>query len=102
MKLRHIASKNIRLYRGKQAMSQADLAEKCRVEQAYISKLEREPQNLTLDQLEMIAGALGVPVLSLLLTERERVKIESHNRELLRDQINQLVATLQSFKEELE
>ena len=66
-------------------MSQADLAEKCRVEQAYISKLDREPQNLTLDQLEMI-------VLSLLLTERERVKIESYNRELLREQINQLVA----------
>jgi|GEM_PF-6712769 len=83
-------------------MTQAVLAEKCRVDQAYVSKLEREPQTLTLDQLETLAGALGVPALSLLFSECERVKIDNHNRTLLRERINQLVTELQSFKGESE
>jgi transcriptional regulator with XRE-family HTH domain len=47
-------------------MSQMELADKAKVQQPLISKLERGTVNPTIDSIEGIATALGVKVIELL------------------------------------
>jgi transcriptional regulator with XRE-family HTH domain len=47
-------------------MSQTNLADKAKVRQPLISKMERGKGNPTLDSIVKIAGALGVTVIELL------------------------------------
>jgi transcriptional regulator with XRE-family HTH domain len=47
-------------------MSQMELADKAKVQQPLISKLERGTGNPTIDSIEGIATALGVKVIELL------------------------------------
>jgi transcriptional regulator with XRE-family HTH domain len=42
-------------------MSQGDLAKKLEVHSTYISKIERGEQNISIQGLERLAKALGVP-----------------------------------------
>jgi transcriptional regulator with XRE-family HTH domain len=64
--LKAIACKNIKIKRLELGISQAQLAISTKLTVHYLSKLERNPQNLTLDTLENIAKALGVSVIELL------------------------------------
>ncbi len=64
--LKAIACKNIKVKRLELGISQAQLAQSTKLTVHYLSKLERNPQNLTLDTLENIASALGVSVFELL------------------------------------
>ena len=47
-------------------MSQGDLAKKLMVHSTYISKIERGEQNISIQGLEKLARALGVPTDELL------------------------------------
>ena len=49
-----------------QGLSQEDLADKAKLHRTYISLIERGQQSATLDTMEKIAVALGVPVKKLM------------------------------------
>lgn len=46
-------------------MSQEAFADKCGFARSYMSRIERGRANPSLDAIETLAGALGVPVVSL-------------------------------------
>lgn len=65
MALADIVSRNIKLVRRQQKLSQELLAKKARISVSYVSMLERGTRVPPLDTLEMIAKALGVAPLYL-------------------------------------
>jgi transcriptional regulator with XRE-family HTH domain len=69
--LREKVCKNIREARDRKGWSQAELARRCRVTPRYISSLEKDSRNLTLETLETICTALGVTVDELLGTAQQ-------------------------------
>ena len=61
-KIRSQVSKKIRALRQEQEISQEDLAHKCGLHRTYIGSVERGERNISIENLEKIAIALGVPV----------------------------------------
>ena len=53
-------SKNIKKIRIQKQMSQGDICRKLNMDRGYMSAIENGKKNITLLQLEKIAGALGV------------------------------------------
>lgn len=53
-------SKNIKEIRVKKQMTQGDICRKLNMDRGYMSAIENGKKNITLLQLEKIAGALGV------------------------------------------
>lgn len=64
--LREILSANIKKYRTAQNMSQEDLAFKCELHRTYISDVERNVRNISIDNIEKIALALNISPADLL------------------------------------
>lgn len=60
MALLHIFAANVRYFRLKQNLSQEKLAELSGLHRTYISSLERERRNISIENIENIATALGV------------------------------------------
>ncbi len=65
MALAQLVSRNIKLVRVQQKLSQQELAKKARVSVSYVSMLERGIRVPPLDTLEVLAKALGVAPLYL-------------------------------------
>jgi len=64
--LRTILASNIRSLRASKGISQEDLAGDCGLHRTYIGSVERGERNISLDNIERIAVALGVTVPQLL------------------------------------
>lgn len=64
--LRETLAINIRLLRNRDKISQEDFAEKCGLHRTYISDIERCTRNISIDNIERIARAFGVPASDLL------------------------------------
>ena len=64
--LRETLAINIRLLRNRDKISQEDFAEKCGLHRTYISDIERCTRNISIDNIERIAKAFGVPASGLL------------------------------------
>ncbi len=60
MSLIHIFATNIKKYRIAQSLSQEKLAELSGLHRTYISALERERRNISIENIENIAAALNV------------------------------------------
>lgn len=60
MDLKAIVSKNVRKYRVRRGMTQAELAVKCGIDVRYVNRLENQPQNVGLDHLQRLAEGLLV------------------------------------------
>ena len=69
MLLRDIFRANLKYYRLKADISQEALAAKEGLHLTYISSVERGLRNISIDNIDRIANALGIPVIDLL---RER------------------------------
>ena len=69
--LRQLVASNIRLKRVRLGMSQEGLAHKADVHRTYIGAVERAEKNISIDNLEKIARALGIEANLLLLKEAE-------------------------------
>lgn len=67
MSLIHIFASNLRLIRIEKNLSQEKLAEIAGLHRTYISAVERERRNISIEGIEKIAKALGVDAYSLLL-----------------------------------
>ena len=62
MQAREIIANNIRKLRQMQKLSQEDFAEKAELHRTYIGSIERGERNVSVDNLERIAKALGVDI----------------------------------------
>jgi len=57
---------NVRKLRKAKGWSQEDFAERCNLHRTYVGAIERAEENLTLQTLDKLAKALGVPPIDLL------------------------------------
>lgn len=60
MSLIHIFATNVRKYRTEKGLSQETLADLAGLHRTYISAVERERRNISIDNIENIAAALDV------------------------------------------
>lgn len=56
----------VKRYRKEKGFSQEELADLCSLHRTYIGSIERGERNISLNNVEKIANALGVPVASLI------------------------------------
>lgn len=66
MSLIHIFATNVRKYRTEKGISQEALADMAGLHRTYISAVERERRNISIDNIENIAAALDVDAYLLL------------------------------------
>jgi transcriptional regulator with XRE-family HTH domain len=59
-------AKNLKLLRIQKGLSQEALAELCDLHRTYVSSVERGERNITVDNMERLAIALGVNITELL------------------------------------
>lgn len=60
MSLIHVFATNVRKYRNEKGLSQESLADLAGLHRTYISAIERERRNISIDNIENIAAALDV------------------------------------------
>ncbi|WP_338427548.1 helix-turn-helix transcriptional regulator [Faecalibacterium taiwanense] len=66
MSLIHIFAVNLRFYRTEAGLSQEKLAELAGLHRTYISAIERERRNISIENIENIANALKIDAYRLL------------------------------------
>lgn len=72
MALLHLFASNVKRYRLEQGLSQEKLAERSGLHRTYISLVERERRNISIDNIESIAAALHIePYLLFVNREKE-------------------------------
>lgn len=69
--IKKILSNNVRFYRIKKGMSQEDLAFKSGLHRTYISSIECENRNVSINNLAKIANVLEVEPYELLIRREE-------------------------------
>lgn len=62
---REVVARNLRLVRLTKNLSQEQVALAAGIGRSYLSKLERNTINFSVDQLDALAKAVGVPVIDL-------------------------------------
>ena len=82
-------SKSIREVREEKRLTQLEVADKLQMERSNYARLEARGNKLTIEQLEKIAGALGVSVMELLTGEGQKVQ-DSEEVERLRKRVEEL------------
>ena len=65
-KARRIFADNLRKARQAKKLSQEDLAELARLHRTYVGSVERAERNVSIDNMERLAAAVGVALPSLL------------------------------------
>ncbi|MDO4834792.1 MAG: helix-turn-helix transcriptional regulator [Bacillota bacterium] len=72
MNLLHVFGENVRHYREVLGVSQEKFAEMCGLHRTYISDLERFQRNISINNIEKIAEALGVEAYILFQTSEDK------------------------------
>lgn len=67
----HIFAINVKKYRIMQGLSQEKLSELAGLHRTYISAVERERRNISIDNIQRIASALNIEAYKLLQKESE-------------------------------
>jgi len=98
----NIGSK-IKEYRNEQGLTQKDLATKADISRSYLGDVEKNRYNASVETLQKIASALGIPVTKLLTTE-EQLEIAKGSLSQINDTVSQyyLSKTGQVFSEDLQ
>ncbi len=65
---------NLRKYRLALGLSQEQFAEKCGLHRTYISTVERYQRNISIENIQRIADALGLEPYKLLIDDNEEDK----------------------------
>ena len=79
MSLLHTLATNVKKYRLQQNLSQEKLAELSGLHRTYISSVEREQRNISIDNISKIATALKIDPYLLLKTSIE-LSEETHDK----------------------
>jgi transcriptional regulator with XRE-family HTH domain len=67
----HIFANNVKKYRNEKGLSQEALADLSGLHRTYISAVERERRNISIENIESIASALNVDAFLLLKPDGE-------------------------------
>jgi transcriptional regulator with XRE-family HTH domain len=62
---RQVFAENVRRLREVRGLSQEGLAALARLHRTYVGSIERAERNVSIDNMEKLAGALGVPLAEL-------------------------------------
>jgi transcriptional regulator with XRE-family HTH domain len=73
MYLIHIFASNVKKYRLEKGLSQEQLAEKAKLHRTYISAIERERRNISIDNIQKISEALDIEPYLLFMNLEEDV-----------------------------
>ena len=76
MSLIHIFANNVKEYRAIRGLTQEALADLSGLHRTYISAIERERRNISIENIENIASALDVDAYQLLIPNDKRTRIE--------------------------
>lgn len=74
MDIINVFGKNVRNYRLELGLSQEKLAERCGLHRTYIGSIECFQRNVSLENIQKIASALGKEPYQLLVNNKERKK----------------------------
>lgn len=66
LRARKLFAANMRLQRAAKGLSQEELADACGLHRTYIGSVERGERNVSIDNMERIAAALGAEIQDLL------------------------------------
>ena len=66
---RHVFARNLRAERARKGFSQEQLAELAGLHRTYVGSVERGARNVSIDNMERLATALGVPLHELVRAE---------------------------------
>ncbi|WP_306028689.1 helix-turn-helix domain-containing protein [Stappia sp. MMSF_3263] len=80
MEIREVFAKNLRALRQAKGLSQEELAHQAGIDRTYISALERNVYNASIDVVDRLAQVLGVEAAQLLkptTTDHEELKLEA-------------------------
>ena len=69
--INQVFGRQVRYYRKLKGISQEDLAALSDLHRTYIGAIERGERNVTLNNVEKISKALGVPIVALLKETKE-------------------------------
>ena len=69
MNISKVFGENVRKYRIAMGLSQEDFAEKCGLHRTYISAIERFQRNISIENVQKIADALGMESYRLLMED---------------------------------
>ena len=69
MNLMHIFATNVKKYRIEKGLSQEALAELAGLHRTYVSAVERERRNISIDNIENIANALNIDAYRLFISD---------------------------------
>lgn len=72
MSLIHIFAENVREYRKTRGLSQEGLADLANLHRTYISAVERERRNISIDNIERIAKALDIEPYCLFISHSQK------------------------------
>ena len=72
MKLQQIIGNNIKAFRRQRRLTQEELARKAKSHKAYIGFIERGERNISVQTLDLIAGALEVDPYVLLIPQAKQ------------------------------
>jgi transcriptional regulator with XRE-family HTH domain len=70
--LNRLLAHNLRILRLARGWSQEKMAEKCGLHRTYVGAIERGERNVTLDTLNSLALALGVPAAGLIANPQRK------------------------------
>ena len=71
MDILKVFSNNLKKYRNSQGLSQEKLAEMCGLHRTYLSSVERSQRNISIENIQRIADALGVETYKLFIDEND-------------------------------
>lgn len=71
-KSRIVFAANLRKYRLKRNLSQEDLADSANLHRTYVGSVERAERNISIDNMEKLANALGCSIIELLAEDSEK------------------------------
>jgi transcriptional regulator with XRE-family HTH domain len=64
---RALLADNLRRFRAEKGWSQEELAAQSQLDRSFIAHVERQARNVSVDNVEKLANALGVPISALFL-----------------------------------
>lgn len=71
MELRKLFGDNMKAYRKEKNLSQEKFAELCGLHRTYIGDIERYRRNVSIDNIQKIAAALGISAHLLFINQKE-------------------------------
>lgn len=72
MDILKVFAQNVRYYRERLGISQEDFAEKCGLHRTYISAIERQKRNISLNNIQKIADALDIETYLLFIDSNKK------------------------------